>query len=336
MKEKSNIDKYRESGGKFDLGSSDEGKILKLFSTSNKLIAIKEKAIYSLITADQVDPKRKSENIPNWIQKKLIDKGPDSEIVSKTILTAKLLFQIGSFEKNIIDQIIGLCCESLTEFSALEKEIEGYIKIENADVHKFNISDQSAENYIIPSIPDITTRAKSIFQKTDQIAQIIIDLIRLFYPKDKKLKLTPFKHLYQIIKNKYGEEHDYSIYIQKNLKFFCQIRSIRNGLDHRLDSCKISDFTVEKDGAITHPTIKLKDKECPLSICYFNIYVSNVLKAYPYLFENLLMILADANLKQSGMNYRVEEIPESRRIFPKVRYALWSPVGEGGFYLLNM
>lgn len=329
------INKIRESGGMAEVGSKEDGGVIDMITIGDRLIAVKEHSVYELIMADKVDPQRKTASIPNMIQKKLIDKGPNEPMVAKTLLTAKGLFQPGSFDKEIINKVIDLGLEALIEFSLLNKEVHEYIELENKEIQKYNESKKEQKNYIVPSIADVQSRAKTIFQKTDQVSQILIELIRTFYPKDKKLKLTPYEHLVEIFKDKYGDKDPSTDYLIKNLDFFCHIRTIRNGLDHRLPIVEVKDFEVQENGDVQIPTIDLKAKDCKLKRTNFNEYTTEILRVFPFVFENMLAMIADDNIRQSPMNFSVQEMPTDQRKYQEVRYALYSPLGKGGFYVKN-
>lgn len=329
------IDKIRNSAGMAEVGFIEDGEIVDIISIGDRLIAVKEHSVYELIRADQVDPKRQTISIPNIIQKKVIGKGPNEPIVAKTLLTAKTLFQDGSFEKETIQSIVNLALEALIEFSLLDIEVNNYILLESNEIDKFEKFKKDQTNYIIPSIADIQSRAKTIFQKTDQVSQILIDLIRTFYPKDKKLKVTPYEHLLKIFRDKYGEQDPGTDYLNKNLEFFCHIRSIRNGLDHRLQTVEVKDFEVQENGDIQIPTIELKATECKLNRTNFNEYITKILRVFPYVFENILAMVANDNICPSLMSFSVQEMPTDQRKYQEVRFALYSPLGTGGFFVKN-
>jgi len=60
---------------------------------AGRLLVIKERSIYEIVMADNIDPERTNANLPPMIQKIIIDRGTDSEVVSRTLLTAIGLFK---------------------------------------------------------------------------------------------------------------------------------------------------------------------------------------------------------------------------------------------------
>lgn len=60
MEDKRPIDRIRTCSGAAYIGSDEDGAIVDMINTSERLIILKEKAIYEHITADKVDPERMS------------------------------------------------------------------------------------------------------------------------------------------------------------------------------------------------------------------------------------------------------------------------------------
>ena len=190
------------------------------------------------------------------------------------------------------------------------------------------------ENFIIPSISDIRTRAKTIFHKIDQISQILRTVIKVYYPPNKK-EGTTFEQLRNHFEKKHGKDNPYTEYLSKNLDFFCNTRYIRNGLDHtEANFVLIEDFKYENDVLIM-PSIELKMAECPLSERNFKNLINEILQIYPFIIEHILIMIADDNIENNALAFRVREIPIEKRMFKEVRYGLWSPVGQDGFFSMN-
>ena len=92
MTKKKEIDRLRESAGRIKVGDGSDGAITGMMTISNRLYIIKEKAIYVIAMADEIDPKRTRADIPN-MQQIVVDAGSGSEIVRRILLTARELFR---------------------------------------------------------------------------------------------------------------------------------------------------------------------------------------------------------------------------------------------------
>src|SRR6267154_5600200 len=88
------IDIQRDSAGSFSLNADGDGTpIREMFSLNDTLLIITERAIYEVKVADQIDPERQNPNIPHNVQRRILELGTDSELVGRTLLTARNLFR---------------------------------------------------------------------------------------------------------------------------------------------------------------------------------------------------------------------------------------------------
>jgi len=328
-----NINRYRESGGVISVGSEDEGQIDLVITVNGKMIVLKENAVYEIITADQIDPGRSTLEIPKMNQRLVIDLGTKTLIVSKTILAAHVLFQKGSFDNIKRETAISLSVEALDDFYLLKLEFDNLSREIQDEKTRYNFSNRTEETHIIPSIKSLHSKITTIFQKVDHIFQILVDIIRLYYPTDKKSQDTPFEQLSKHIADRYGESNQFSIYLNTMLEFFCHVRMLRNGLDHRLDFVEVSDFIIKHDFTIDDPSIALNHKNCRLSKRPLMPYLNNVFELLPIAFERILAVVAGDNISPSPLQFQIRYIPEEERVHQHVDYTLWSPIGDGGFYV---
>lgn len=332
-KDQRKIDIIRNSGGMADIGTKEDGAIVEMVNLNGKLIVLKEKAIYEFKMADNVDPERENPNLPTNIQQKLVNQGSESELVSKLLIGPKMLLRSEFFEDSLdVNRATELSLELLQETIMLEKEINEYLEIEKKESEEYNKRKGEKVSYAIPSIGDVETRCKTIFQKADHIEQILMEIITIFYQNDKLTKQSHFPKFYEILKTKYGEEDLFTKYIESTLSFMVIIRGLRNGLDHRLPTTKVTDFELLKNSDVLSPTIEFKQKKDKLNRISLSEFLPIVLKNMIGIVELTITYLSGKNLKQNPFGYQIREIPEEKRKFPKVRYCFWSPMGTGGFY----
>ena len=181
MKDIKPIDRKRNSGGWTEIGTKEDGVALGLTKFKNRLIIIKEKSIYELMMADDIDPERTNVNLPNNIQKLIINKGAESELVSRTFLTADTLFKQDYFDNSIdTEKALQLSLDILQELTMLVKEINEYLEQEKIVIEEFQNSRKIQVSFAIPSIINLETRCKTIFQKADHVEQILIEIITVF------------------------------------------------------------------------------------------------------------------------------------------------------------
>ncbi len=328
MKEIKPIDRKRNSGGSTEIGTKEDGVAVGLTKFKDRLIIIKEKSIYELMLADDIDPQRTNINLPSNIQKLIINKGAESELVSRTFLTAETLFKPDYFNSSIdTEKALQLALEILQELTMLEEEINEYLGQEKIVIEEYKKRRQEQVSFAIPSIINLETRCKTLFQKADHIRQILIEIITVFYPKDDLTKQSHFPKLYDVLKNKYGEKDTFTEFINKKaLGFMEVIRFLRNGLDHRLDTIKIKNFELQPDSKIISPSIELNHKESKLDRISLSSFLPIVIQNMVFIIESTFAYLADRNVKSNFM--MVMEIPEDKRKFRFVKYSFAMQIGD--------
>jgi hypothetical protein len=333
MKEKSPVDRIRESGGSIEIGTDADGAIMESLSMGDYLILIKERAIYQLDMADTVDPNRTNIGLPRMIPKLIIDKGTESPFVNKILLTAKSIFSPNFYNEGYDHKrMIHLSLELLSEYALLIDEISDYKDQENKAADAYEKRKIEKSQFELPAILNLDSKCKTIFQKADHIEQTLMEVIIQFYPNQGLTKQSHFPNFHAVLKRIYGEEDPFSGYIQKTVYFMKVVRELRNGLDHRLQMVKVVNFELQTDGSIISPTIALKHKEVEINRCSLSEFLMLVQDNLLSIIETTFAYLAAKNVKKGGMPYQLREIPIERRRNQDVIYSFWMPLGPEGYY----
>jgi hypothetical protein len=334
MKEKRDIDEVRDSSGYDEIGSVEDGAIVEMKDIGGRILVIKEKSIYEVIMADTIDPNRTNINLPPTIQKLIINKGSESETVSRTLLTAMTLFRSENI-LNFVDcnKVIGLTIDLLSEISILQKEIDEYVETENKVSDEYEERRNQKVSFKIPSIVNLESKCKTIFQKADHIEQTLIEIITLFYPNKGLTKQSHFPYFYKIVETEYGETDTFVEFIAKTIYYMELIRELRNGFDHRLEHTSVLDFQLQTDGNIITPTIELNHKKIKLKKTSLNEFLEVITKNTLDVIELTFAYLASKHKRNNGIPNEVKKIPEENRWNKYVRYSFWTPIGEGGDYI---
>jgi hypothetical protein len=334
MEEKESIDKIRNSGGYAEIGTPEDGAILEMVNIGEKLLVIKERAIYEYILADSIDPERTNINLPNSIQKIVMNQGAESQLVSKSFLTAKSLFQSNFLEDSInINKLINLSVEITQELIELESELNDFIKQEKTVSEEYETRKKERKSFAIPSVLNLETQCKTIFQKADHIEQILMETIIVFFSNDGLKKQSHFPKFYEIIKIKYGENDSFCNFINNSLYFMKLVRELRNALDHRLEYVSVKNFELKSDSNIISPTIELNHKEVKLERLSLSYFLPIVLDNMLLITELVYVYLAEKFLKKNALAYQIKEIPLEKRRYKHMRFSFWSPIGTDGYYL---
>ena len=329
MKERKPIDIKRESAGSFTIGTEQDGAIVEMFNFDGKLICIKERAIYEFMFADKIDPERTNINLHPNAQKLIINQGTESELVSRIFITAKRLLKKEYLKPEIdIVKALNLVLEALQEMAVLEKEVDEYLELEEKENAEYEENKVKNTDFKIPSISDVETRCKTIYQKADHIEQIILGLIKVFYPNDKNKNFEIFA---EFLKDKYGDEDRFYLFVEEVRPFLLLIRSLRNCLDHRLPDVIVHNYELLPSADINTPSIELDYRGSKLNRNSLFETLTVTKKNLIMIFEQMVAYLSDKNVRANSPN-RVNLIPEDIRTNKFAKYSFWSPFGKGGFY----
>jgi hypothetical protein len=141
-----------------------------MITIGQKMLIVKEHAIYEMMQADYVDPDRTNINIPNTIQKRIVDKGSESPVVARVFLTAKTLFRNQFFNDTVdVQKALLLSLDLLKEVMSLESEIEQYLAKENEVSERYEKERNAQASYALPFIGDVEKRCEKFFQNADHI-----------------------------------------------------------------------------------------------------------------------------------------------------------------------
>jgi hypothetical protein len=335
MSEKRPVDKKRESGGTAEIGSGDDGDIIQMCKVGERTIIVKEKSLYELILADQIDPKRENPDLPNNMQQLVLNRGTDSEMVCKTFLTAyglltsSFLHPSVNGEKGLI-----LSLEVLKELVALDEEIMEYMQMEAKAIKEYQDRIGKSLSYAIPSIPTVKGICKTVFEKADHVVLILMDIIKLFHSDEELTSPFNFKELYEVSKNKYGETDEFTLYVKKVEPILELIRSFRNCFLHRRPNVKVMDFEKQVTSEVCTPTIEIDYRSSKHERVAISSLLPSLITELPKIIEGMIAFLCSKNMISKGVfQCKVLFIPENERRNKFIKYGTWLQTGQGGFYL---
>src|SRR5437763_1768867 len=100
------IDRIRSAAFMIELGSQDDrSPIREMIAIGGRLHAISEKGIYGVAAADEIDPNRTNQAIPN-VSQLVLSLGAGSPLVVKTLIQAERLLDAVFLPKSI-DCVLG-------------------------------------------------------------------------------------------------------------------------------------------------------------------------------------------------------------------------------------
>ncbi|GAA3971395.1 hypothetical protein GCM10022246_24840 [Pedobacter ginsengiterrae] len=317
------IARKRGKGGHLDVGDGTDGAIKRMLNIGTRTFIIKDRSIYELITADTLDPMRTNINVPNMAHKLVLGSGIESPLVSQIFLTASMFFRKGSFPEAQLEIIWQLIIELAKEAVNLKDNIDAYYQKEHEANARYEADKNGGKAPAIPSIPDLETLLKTIFQKAEHMYQIMIELSSTVLIDLDLNKQAHFDTFSTLINDKFGAEHGFSQFLMENLEFLKIIKEMRNGLDHRLPKVTVKDYKYNTDTSISLPSIALNAKVAKLEETPISQYLTGLETIFSFT-EVLICHLANVSVRRM-MGGQIREIPEEKRIYKHVRYCFYIP-----------
>ncbi|ODU06280.1 MAG: hypothetical protein ABS89_00180 [Thiobacillus sp. SCN 63-1177] len=289
MNEKT-IDKIRNAGGRMVIGTpDDQSNVTTLMPLGNILYAVKEKGIYAIKLADDIDPARTNPAIPH-VQQRIVALGSDSPLVGQTLLTAKELFS-DKILPNWFDCTQAILCslEALKDLAAVCELKDSFTNAETKEIAGLDSQSASKGSLILPAIGDVDARCKTFFQKADHASRSLLDIVKLFY---KKLHgIRGMADLIQYAKKQYGEGDSLVMYLESIAPTLRYVRDTRNCLEHPNPpamQANISDFSLRPDGIIARPSIEVIAGREHYPAADISAVMTELSQTLPQIFEGAL------------------------------------------------
>ncbi len=329
----SDVIKKRQSSGYFDVGTEEDGAVVSMETIGDILLIIKEKAVYEVISADTIDPKRENIHLPAMIPRLIISQGVNSPLVGSTVLTAKNLFGKVLFEnKQAAMQAIKISLEILEEFAVLDAEVKLLTTEINNEISNYDKRREAKEKFVHHVVQNLETRCRTIFQKMDQILHALMAIVNEFFQSEKKIQPQASFETLQKVMSSIGNTQ-FADYIETRIDFIKMVRGFRNCLDHRLSQyCKVRGFEIQPDSSINAPTIEMDYRESQVERVDISELLEKMQESLLALTENMMAHIAITCASPGNHIQAIKEIPMERRQFPTVKLAFWMNEGSGGYF----
>jgi hypothetical protein len=316
------IDKKRESAGSFKLQTDEDGAgITEMFQLSDGMVLATGTALYEVRTADQIDPKRTNPNIPHNLQRRILSLGTESELVGRTLMTAKALF-VEKFLPPVVDakKAMSLTFEALKDLVAMDAATNDFIATEKKEIEKMALRSPNPGSFALPSVTDVETRCKTFFQKADHVEQALWDIARLFYPTVQAK--CHFEKLLELAEKDYGSDDGFPKFLRDALPFLLMGRHIRDCLDHRnAKGVVITNFAMQPDGKIIRPSIEVNFRGTKQPKVEIGEFLPPVVKCMLNVFDTMIAFLCGKNPRATGFPIQVGFVQEANRRNKFVQYS---------------
>ena len=311
------IDIKRESAASFKIEAQDDDTYIEdMLSLNHRILMFTQKGIYEVTMADRIDPKRENIDLPHNVQKCILKLGTSSEIVGRTILTAKELLKKEFLAKYVvIEKILETTMDILTDLDSMHNEMSRYKESETKEIEDYN-SRPKGSSLVIPCVKDIKTYCKNFFQKADHVEQALWEIIKIFLP-DFNPK-GGFEKLIDFSKARYGENDVFTKHLEAILPFWQGLRNIRDCLEHRGSlkegRLEINNFVMNSNGTIDCPSLAISFRKTEIPKAPVYLLMQEMMIGLVEVYENLLAFLCSKNIEAfAGIGVELCILPEERR-----------------------
>ncbi len=317
---KHRINGLRDSAKAMKIGTPEEGEIKEILSLSDRMLVVLDRAVYTIQLADEIDPDRTNIAIPNT-QQKLLARGADDAIVSKTLLTAHTLFKECHLG-NAFDEKRGLALalDLLKDVAAMADMLSHLENAQEDAVKCFQKVSSKGKNLTLPAIGDTEARCEAFAQKVGHAVDVLRDIARLFY--GEALNKKWIDSLAELTNKHYGADDPFTKYIEAVRPLLLELREMRNMIEHaKLDwHIKVFDFRLLPDGRVMVPSVEIVRPGLEASAGALTSLMSQVTEHIANTAEIFMAYLCNAHVQaMAPFAIQVLEIPVEQRTNPLVR-----------------
>jgi hypothetical protein len=279
----------------------DQSSITVIKTVGDNFYVVKEKGIYTVQLADQIDPKRTNPAIPH-VQQRIVALGSDSPLVGKTFLAATELFSRSVLPSWFdCDRAILLALEALKDLAAACEVRDEFISAEDGAVGTLSSRPQVKGALVLPALGDVEARCKTFLQKADHACRSLLNIVKLFHKKLHGVK--GMADLIAFAKEHYGETDPLVTYLDGVAPTMKYVRDARNGLEHPNAPTKITnvtDFSLRADGLVVRPQIEVIWGPDHYPSADISAVMNDLVQALPEVFEGVIAALCEKHITEVG------------------------------------
>jgi hypothetical protein len=329
MKGQRPIDRHRTAAGSAVVGTPDEGAITSMVEIDGALYIIKQRAIYALQSADQIDPERTNADLPRFLHQHIRSVGSESEVVGRTLLTAVNLFHKGKFLPKWFahDRALLLTLDALENMVAMRAAADEFEVAQQDALVAAQTSTRGRSSMQIPRMGDIKTRLRTFAQRADHAANALFGIVELFC---KDFGRGGWKNLVNAVRSRYGSDDSFTDFLGRAVPFLMLVRNARDCLEHNLKGASVKDFVLQPDGQIVAPTIEINFRQTHQSPIAISSFMGEILNMTMVVFEIMIAHLCDKHVQSPtpDLPILVGALQENRRREKFVRFSYGTYLGE--------
>lgn len=308
------IDRIRESALSMQIGTPEDGAVSVKIDMGNALYVVKERAIYAVQLADQVDPERTNVAVPNT-QQRILSIGTHDPEVARIFLTAYTMFKSKHLGTSFPEhEAWAHAFEYLRDIVAMMEIRSALVKAIEEAVVGFNKVVAKDRSIRLPALGNAEERCDAFAQKMGHAIDTLKSVARLFYPKELSKKWIDSLTL--VAAQKHGEHEPLARFMKEKGGNLLFMRELRNMIEHpQVDVyVKVRDFQLLPSLELVAPSVDIvRPGETPIAEPLAS-FMAQVIEELVSIAEVFFALLCGANAKSfSGFPLAVVELPVNRR-----------------------
>lgn len=308
------IDRIRESALSMQIGTPEDGSCSVMIDMDSALYIVKERAIYAIQMADQVDPERTNAAVPNT-QQRLLSIGTHDPEVARIFLTAYTMFKskhLGtSFPEReawthafeYLRDIVAMTEIRAALVKAIEEAVAGSNKVVTKD-----------RSLTLPALGNAKERCDAFAQKIGHAIDTLKAVAHLFYPKELSKKWID--SLTVVAAQKHGDDDPLALFMKEKREYLLFMRDLRNMIEHPKVNTyvKVNDFQLLPSMDLVAPSLDIvRPGKTPIAEPLAS-FMAQVIEELVSIAEVFFALLCGANAESySAFPLTVVELPLSRR-----------------------
>jgi hypothetical protein len=315
------IDRVRDGAGSLEVTTpDDDSAITGMLTFGDGLYAVKEKGIYEIKLADQIDPERKNIHVPNTIQR-VLPYGSDEPWFGAVLLTGHELLKREILNNDIdVDRAMLHVLEIAQNIASAKELFQAFCDSQHSEIGNYDLKVSENRSVVLPSVNGITNKCKEFFQKSDHALDGLFKIVKLFNPNVGK---GGWNSLQKEIEKETEKIDNFSDVLENMVPFLQFVRNSRNCVEHPRFEHKIvtTDFSVNPENQLLPPSIEVVHPKTPQQAVPVVELMNHVSNSIVDTVEVMLAFLCNRKIQPiTGFPVQVHMFPENQRRTKNVKY----------------
>lgn len=322
------IDRLREGSCSITITPADDDSPIRyMISIEERLLVVKDKGIYEILHADQIDPERINLSAPNAFRQ-ILPFGALDAWVGAIVLTARELFLTSYFDSKMGRDAFNILLDVAQDIAGAKTILQRFLQQEAEAQQPANLKTSSDRSVELPFITNVEASCTEFIQRMGHAQQKLFKVAQLFYSDMGRGMWDGLK-----AKVDAGPQNldDFPQFLSEATVFLKLIRNARNCVEHPKPNERlvVSNFSLNAHNELVPPTIEVIHPKTPVGIYTIGEFFAASIERMVSVVEGMIVFLAARNLRErDGLQVCVVELKPEQRKFAHVRYSYGALLGS--------